>query len=119
MMDVKTYVARGLPHRVEAPPEGYVTLGEAHEGGHRVAFYARVENGMLAHVVFTSTKRCKKLMALANRMCELLEGQPSENPAIKPEEVLAFFEEEREKEKLQRRMDLILRALHRDEGRNW
>ena len=117
-MDVKTYVARGLAHRVETPPEGYVTLGEAHEGGHRVAFYARVENGVLAHVVFTSTKRCKKLMALADRMCEVLEGQ-GENPTFQPEAVLAFFADERDQEKLRKRMDLILRALHRDEGRNW
>ena len=117
-MDVKTYVAGGLAHRVETPPEGYVALGEAREGGHRVAFYARVENGALAHVVFTSTKRCKKLMALADRVCTLLEGQTAGEFTIDPDAVLGFFQDERDQEKLRKRMDLILRALHRDEGRN-
>ncbi len=112
-MDVKTYVSRGLPHRVETPPEGYVLLGEARDRGHRVAFHARVENGVLAHVVFTSTKRCKKLMALADRVCTLLEGQPAGDFTINPDAVLDFFQDERDQEKLRKRMDLILRALAR------
>ncbi len=115
-MTVREYLnTHGTPHRVETPPEGAWLLGEAREGGHRVAFWAKEENGTLTQVVFSSSKRCKKLLALADRVCTLLAGQPASGFRLDPEDVLAFFQEERDREKLRMRLDLILRALYGEE----
>jgi hypothetical protein len=110
-MRVKTYHEQGLKHRVEMPPEGYESLGAAEEKGHRVAFFGRVEEGHLKDVVYTSSKRCKKLMALADVVADRLKGQPRQGFRVDPEEVLGVFQEERDREKMGARMALILRAL--------
>ncbi len=110
-MRVKSYHEQGLKHRVEQPPEGYEPLGSAEEKGHRVAFYGRVHGGRLEDVVYTSSKRCKKLMALADVVADRLTGQPREGYRLDAADVLGMFREERDQDKMRARMALILRAL--------
>ena len=111
-MKVAAYHRQVLRHRVEAPPDGFVPLGQmAHEGGHRVAFFARIEDGRLAEVVHTGSKRCRKLLALADLAAERLQGQPASGYTLDANALLAFFAEERDRAKMQARLALVLRAL--------
>lgn len=113
-MKVAEYHKQGLQHRVEEAPEGYQPLGEeAREGGHRVAFFARVVDGRLADVVHTGSRRCRKLLALADLAAERLRGQPADDYALDGGDLLAFFGEERDRAKMEARVALILRALKR------
>ncbi len=111
-MKVAAYHQQGLHHWVSEPPEGFLPLGrEAREGGHRVAFFARVAHGRLAEVVFHSSRRCRKLLALADVAAERLRGQPAQGYTLDPEALLDFFAEERDRAKMQARAHLILQAL--------
>ncbi len=116
-MKVAEYHRQGLRHRVDAVPEGFVPLGaEAREGAHRVAFYAQVADGRLARVVHTGSKRCRKLLALADVAAERLEGQPAQGYRLTADELLAAFAEERDRAKMRARAALVLRALGLDSG---
>ncbi len=111
-MKVAEYHRQGLRHYVDAPPEGYQPLGaEARQGVHRVAFFAQVAEGHLADVRFTSSKRCRKLMALADLAAERLQGQPYPGFHLDADNLLAFFGEERDKAKMAERLRLIFTAL--------
>jgi len=111
-MKVAEYHRQGLRHWVDAPPEGFVPLGrEVREGGHRVAFFARVEDGRLADVVFNASRRCRKLLALADVAAERLHGQPMEGYTLDADALLAHFAEERDREKMRARAQLIFEAL--------
>ncbi len=116
-MKVAEYHRQGLRHWVLEVPEGFVPLGtEARDGGHRVAFFARVEAGRLTEVVATGSRRCRKLMALADLAAERLQGQSVEDYALSLEELLDFFAEERDRAKMRARANLIMQALQRAEG---
>ncbi len=111
-MKVAEYHRQGLKHWVDNPPPEYIRLGEeVREGGHRVAFFARVEEGRLADVVYTSSKRCRKLMALADVAADRLVGQSHSGYHLDPDELLAFFKEERDRAKMRDRVRLIFSAL--------
>ncbi len=111
-MRVAEYHRRGLQRRVEAAPEGFVPLGaEARDGVHRVAFYAQVADGRLARVVHTGSKRCRKLLALADWAAQRLEGQPYPGYRLSAEDLLRAFAEEKDWAKMQARAALVLRAL--------
>ncbi len=112
-MKVADYHRQGLRRYVDAPPEGYQPLGEeARRGVHRVAFFAQVADGQLADVRFTSSKRCRKLLALADVAAERLQGQPAQGFHLEADDLLAFFAEERDKAKMAERLSLIFEALH-------
>ncbi len=111
-MKVADYHRQGLKHWVDAPPEGYQPLGtEAQAGGHRVAFFARVEEGRLADVVFTASRRCRKLLALADVAAKRLQGQSATGFSLRAEDLLSFFAEEKDRAKMEARVQLILQAL--------
>ncbi len=111
-MKVADYHRRGLRHRVEARPDGFVLLGqEVREGGYRVAFYAQVADGRLQRVVHTGSKRCRKLLALADVAAARLEGQPIPGYHLRAEDLLGVFAEERDQAKMRARAALVLRAL--------
>ena len=113
-MKVAEYHRQGLRHWVDAAPEGFIPLGhEAREGGHRVAFFARVEDGRLADVVFHASRRCRKLLALADVAAEALQGQPLEGYTLDVDTLLTHFAEERDRAKMQARAALVLKALAR------
>ncbi len=111
-MKVADYHRQGLRRYVGAPPEGYRPLGtEARRGAHRVAFFGRVADGRLEDVRFTSSRRCRKLLALADLAAERLQGQPFPDFRLDPAELQAFFAEERDQAKMADRADLIAEAL--------
>ena len=110
-MRVAEYHRQGLQRRVDAAPEGWQPLGQAREGGHWVAFYAQVQDGRLARVVHTGSRRCRKLLALADVAAQRLEGQPYPGYTLDPAALLAFFAEEKDRAKMQARAALVLRAL--------
>ncbi len=116
-MKVAEYHRQGLKHWVEAPPEGYRPLGaEARDGGHRVAFFARVEGDRLADVKFTASRRCRKLLALADLAAERLRGQPATGFALATDDLLAFFAEEKDRAKMEARARLVQQALQGPSG---
>ena len=112
-MKVAEYHRQGVRHWVAEPPPGYVPLGaEARNKNHRVAFWGQVEAGHLRAVRFTSSRRCRKLLALADVAAERLRGQPYPGYTLDAEAVLAFFAEERDQQKMADRMALIMQALY-------
>ncbi|NPA26797.1 MAG: hypothetical protein GXO36_04285 [Chloroflexi bacterium] len=112
-MRVRDYHANpGIRYWVPEPPAGYQPLGtEARQGGHRVAFWAKVEDHTLQDVRFTASRRCRKLLALADVVADRLRGQPYPDCRWDPEAVLATFAEERDQAKLRDRLALIQQAL--------
>ncbi len=91
-MKVAEYHREGLRYWVDAVPEGFEPLGqEAREQAHWVAFFAKVKGGQLADVVFLSSRRCRKLLALADVAATRLQGQPREGYALDADALLAFL----------------------------
>ncbi len=111
-MKVSEYIKEGLKNRVEEKPEDYEILGEAKEGVHKVTCFGKIENGIIKDAKYTSSKRCKKLMAIADLVCEKIKGQKLENTQVNDEEILEFFKEEKEKDKLIQRLNIIKKALN-------
>lgn len=110
-MKVSEYVKKGLKNRVEVIPEGYELLGSAKEGVHKVECYIKKEGHKIIDAKYISSKRCKKLMAIADLVCEKIKGQEIRNISINDEEILSFFSEEKEKDKLQNRLNIVKKAL--------
>jgi len=103
-MKVSEYHKQGLKHFIEEPKDEWKKIGEAKEGAHRVAFYL-TEDGKC---VFNSSRRCRKLLAIADFTCDFYnrEGRfPTQ------EEILNFFAEERDREKMKARIDIVSKAL--------
>ena len=116
-MKVAEYHRRGLQHFTPTPPTHAVPLGtEARDGVHRVAFFGQISpDGRLTSVFYTASKRCRKLLALADVAATRLEGQPAEAYTLHPQELLDAFAEERDQQKMQARIALILQALNLSE----
>ncbi len=110
-MKVSDYVKEGLKNRVEQKPEGYELLGAYKEGVHSVECYAKLEDGKIVDAKYVSSKRCKKLMAVADLICERLKGQKIDNIKIDKDDILTFFREEKEKDKMENRVSIVLKAL--------
>ncbi len=110
-MKVSEYIKQGLKNRVEEIPEGFELLGSNKEGVHSVECYAKIKNGKIQDAKYTSSKRCKKLMAVADLICEKLKGQPVDSIRIDKDDILEFFKEEKEKDKMENRINIVLKAL--------
>ncbi len=110
-MKAGEYIKQGLKNRVESVPEGYELLGSAKEGVHKVECYIKREGNKIIDAKYTSSKRCKKLMAIADLVCEKIKGQEVGKISINDEEILGFFSEEKEKDKLQNRLNIVKKAL--------
>ncbi len=111
-MKVSEYHKQGLKNRVEEQPEGYQILGSHKEGVHQVTCFVKVEDDKIIDAKYTSSKRCKKLMAVADVICEKLKSQNIDNISIDKNEILEFFKEEKEKDKMENRIDIVLKALN-------
>ncbi len=105
-MKVSEYVKQGLKNFVEAEVEG--ESGSCTQGCHRVTVFLKKENGKIVDCKFNATKRCKKLLAIADYMCELVKEKGT---APTKEELLAMFPEEKEKDKMENRVEIALSAL--------
>jgi len=112
-MKVAEYLKEGLKNFSEEAPQDYQLLGKAKEGCHRVEFFAKVKDGIVKEAVFNSSKRCKKLLALADVVAEMLKGQKVKNLKINEEKLLETFKDEKDKKKIKERIELIKTALAR------
>jgi len=105
-MKVAEYLKEGLRNFVEGKGEG--RSGTYSEGCHRVTVFLKVEDGRIKECSFNATKRCKKLLAVTDYMCELVRSR-GEVPSR--EEILEAFAEEKEREKMEHRVNIALSAL--------
>ncbi len=105
-MKVSEYVKQGLKNFVDGELEG--ASGTCTEGCHRVTVFIKKEDGKITDCKFNATKRCKKLLAVTDYMCELVK-QKGTVPT--KEEILANFAEEKEKDKMENRASIALKAL--------
>lgn len=110
-MKVSEYHKKGLNNFVETIPSGYKLIGEAKEGVHKVSCFIKEKDRKIEDAKFNSSKRCKKLMAIADLVCEKLKGQPVDKITINDEEILESFKEEKEKEKMQNRLNIVKKAV--------
>ncbi len=107
-MKVGEYVKKGLKNFVEGEAEG--KEGSYSEGVHRVSVFVKLEDGKIVDCKFNSTKRCKKLLAVTDYMCELAKEKGS---VPTKEEILSNFQEEKEKDKMENRVSIALKALEK------
>ena len=110
-MKVSDYIKSGLKNFTEENPADYQLLGEAQEKIHKVKCFVKVDNDLIIDAKFNSSKRCKKLMAIADLICEKLKGQNISSISINDNEILEFFNEEKEKNKLIDRINLVKGAI--------
>ncbi len=110
-MKVAEYHKQGLKNRVEEKPEGYDILGSHKEGGHKVECYIKKEGNKITDAKYSSSKRCKKLMAIADLVCEKIKGQEIGKIKIDDNGILEFFKEEKEKDKMLNRLNIVKKAL--------
>jgi len=110
-LKVSDYVKNGLNNFVEERPENYESLGSAKEGIHRIEIYVKRAGNKIIDAKFNASKRCKKLLAVADVITEQLKGQEIGKINVHPEEILEFFAEEKDKEKMKNRISIVLKAL--------
>ncbi|WP_456401761.1 iron-sulfur cluster assembly scaffold protein [Persephonella sp.] len=110
-MKVSEYHKKGLKNFVEEKPEKFEVLGSAKEGVHRVEIYIKKKNGKIEDAKFSSSKRCKKLMALADVVVEMIKNQNVKKISINDSEILGLFKEEKEKDKMENRLNIVKKAL--------
>ncbi|MFN3814368.1 MAG: nicotinate phosphoribosyltransferase [Aquificaceae bacterium] len=108
-MKVFEYIQQtGLKNLVDQAPEGYEELGRCQNGCHFVAFYVKMDGDKVSDIKAKVSKRCKKLMALADYMAGLMKER---GLRIDEEEVINLFKEEREIDKIRERLNMIKEAL--------
>lgn len=108
-MKVSDFLKNGTEHFVDGAPEGLKALSEVKEGVHRLQFFVREENGKVVECRFKASKRCKKLLALSEKACQLIEERGSLEVSTK--ELLEFFSEEKDRKKMEERVKFVERAL--------
>lgn len=108
-MRVADYVSKELKNLVEDEPEGYQTLGKCISGCHSVTFFIKGNRDAVEDIKVKATKRCKKLLAVA----DFVAGKIKEKGRVylDEEEVLNFFFEEKEQDKLKDRISIVRDAL--------
>ncbi|MEJ5172434.1 MAG: nicotinate phosphoribosyltransferase [Hydrogenothermaceae bacterium] len=108
-MKVGEYVEKGLKNIVEEKPENYKELGKAKSGCHLVTVYIRESEGKVEDVKIKATKRCKKLLAIADFIAE--SSKSKGKLEIDEDEILNFFKEEKETDKMKDRINLVKSAI--------
>ncbi len=98
----------GLKNLVEQAPSGYEELGSCQRGCHSVTFYVKMDKDKVSDVKAKVSKRCKKLMALADCVAWLMKER---GLRVDEEEVMNFFKEEKEVDKMKERLNMIKEAL--------
>ena len=110
-MKIKNYIESGLKNFIEDAPSDYKEIGKCKSGCHVVSFYIKEENGKIADVKFNSSKRCKKFLAVADYVAEIIKQKGKVE--FKDEEVLEFFKDEKEIEKVKDRLEIVKKALNK------
>lgn len=108
-MKVGEYVERGLKNLVDQAPEGYQQLSKARSGCHVVEAYVRKDGDRIEDIKFKVTKRCKKLLAVADYAAEKI--RQTGKLEFDHQEILEFFGDEKEKDKLLDRINLVRSAI--------
>ena len=103
------FLKKGMEHFTAEAPEGFKPLPEVKEGCHKLQFFIKGENGKVKECRFKATKRCKKLLALSEKTCQLIEERGSLD--VSPQELLSFFSGEKERKKMEERVKIVERAL--------
>lgn len=103
------FLKKGMEHFTAEAPEGFKPLPEVKEGCHKLQFFIKEENGKVKECRFKATKRCKKLLALSEKTCQLIEERGSLD--VSPQELLSFFSGEKERKKMEERVKIVERAL--------
>jgi len=111
-MKVSDYIKQGLKNRVEEKPNEYQLLGSVKEGVHKIECYIKVDKGKILDAKYSSSKRCKKLMAVADLIYGKIKGQKIENIQIDDDYILQFFKEEKDKDKMKDRINIVKKALN-------
>ncbi len=110
-MKVSEFLKSGMEHFTAEVPEGFEALPEVKEGCHKLQFFVKREGGKVKECRFKATKRCKKLLALSEKACQLIEERGEIE--VSPEELLSFFSEEKDRKKMEERIKIVERALKR------
>lgn len=108
-MRVADYVEKGLANLVEEKPEGFTELGKCTSGCHSVSFFIKGGVDKVEDVKFKATKRCKKLLAVADFVAERIREKGK--VYLKEEEILNYFSQEKEQDKLKDRIEIVKKAL--------
>ncbi len=109
-MNATQYLENGLKNYLDFAPEGYKDLGKCKHGCHSLNFFIKEEDGKIVDVKFTASKRCKKLLAVADYVSSLIKEKGKIE--FDNNEVLEFFKEEKEIDKLKDRLKLVKEALN-------
>ncbi|MEZ0323750.1 MAG: nicotinate phosphoribosyltransferase [Hydrogenothermaceae bacterium] len=108
-MKLGEYIEKGSKNIVEEKPENYRELGKAKSGCHLVTVYIKESGDKLEDVKIKATKRCKKLLAIADFIAKTSKNKGKLE--INEEEILNFFKEEKEIDKIKDRINLIKSAI--------
>ncbi|MCS7171430.1 MAG: nicotinate phosphoribosyltransferase [Aquificaceae bacterium] len=108
-MRVAEYVEKNLKNLVEEKPEGYTELGKCTSGCHSVSFFIKGGPNKVEDAKFKATKRCKKLLAVADLVAEKIKEKG--RVYLDDEEVLGHFPEEKEQDKIRERLSIVRKAL--------
>ncbi|MDW8095385.1 MAG: nicotinate phosphoribosyltransferase [Aquificaceae bacterium] len=108
-MKVNEYVEKGLKNLVEDKPEGYEQLGKCTSGCHSVSFFLKGSAEKVEDIKFKATKRCKKLLAVADLVAEKIKEKGKVH--LEEEQILSYFSEEAEKDKIKDRLSIVKGAL--------
>ena len=109
-MKVKDYVENGLKHFLEDVPADYKEVGKCKSGCQSVGFYIKEEDKKITDVKFSSSKRCKKLLAVADYVAEIVKSKGKIE--FEDEEILKFFKDEKEIDKVRDRLEIVKKALN-------
>ncbi len=115
-MKVDEYLKVGLKNEVSENLEGLMH-GLCKEGCHRLELFIKKENDTIVDCKFKATKRCKKLLAVSDFLCEELKGKKSIDKNALKQKALEHFKEEKEKDKIENRIDIFLNALDEAVGK--
>ncbi len=108
-MRVADYIKEGLKNMVEELPEGYQEIGKCTSGCHSVRFFMKGLPKRVEDVKFKATNRCKKLLAVADFVAERVKEKGKVE--VSEEEVLSYFSDEKEQDKLKDRLRMVKTAL--------
>lgn len=108
-MRVSEYLEKGLKNLVDEKPSGYEEIGKSKSGCHAVNVYIKRKDGKIEDVKIKATKRCKKLLAIADYVAEDIRQKG--RIEIDNQQILNFFKEEKETEKMIDRINLLKLAL--------
>lgn len=108
-MKVGEYVEKGLKNLVDNPPEGYQELSKVKSGCHIIQAYVKKDGDRVEDIKFKVTKRCKKLLAVADYAAEKIKEKRTLN--LDQQEILEFFKEEKDVDKIIDRINLVKSAI--------